>query len=306
MTISRRHFLGAPAALAAAAAPRTKMTIHLSAGSIGVKANTRTAIAYAAQHGFESIDADPGFLGGLSAAELEGLLGEMKAKGIVWAISGLRTEFRRDEETFQTTLKALPEQAAALKRGGVSRVTTWVSPASDTLSYIENFRQHARRLREVATILGDHGCRFGLEYVGPKTSWASRRYPFVHTMKEMRDLIAEIDRPNMGLVMDSWHWYTARDTVADLAALTNHDVVAIDLNDAPAGLAVDQQIDSARELPMATGVIDMKGFLNTLNKIGCDAPARAEPFNAALRKLPPEEALAATATAMKKAFALIE
>jgi hypothetical protein len=33
---------------------------------------------------------------------------------------------------------------------------------------------------------------------------------------------------------------------------------------------------------------------------------RAEPFNEAVRKMPPEDAVAATARAMKKAFALIE
>ena len=68
---------------------------------------------------------------------------------------------------------------------------TWLSPASDELTYVANFRQHARRLREVCKILGDHGLRFGMEYVGPMTSWTKGRYPFIHTMAEMKDLIAE-------------------------------------------------------------------------------------------------------------------
>ena len=52
-------------------------------------------------------------------------------------------------------------------------------------------------------------------------------------------------------------------------------------------------------------VIDLAAFLNALNKLGYDGPVRAEPFNQALRELPKEEAVAATAQAMKKAFALI-
>jgi len=52
-------------------------------------------------------------------------------------------------------------------------------------------------------------------------------------------------------------------------------------------------------------VIPLADFLNTLNALGCDAPARCEPFNAALRAMPPGQALAATAAAMRKAFALI-
>jgi sugar phosphate isomerase/epimerase len=49
-------------------------------------------------------------------------------------------------------------------------------------------------------------------------------------------------------------------------------------------------------------VIDVKTFLNALVKIGYDGPVRAEPFNAALRAMPREAAVAATATAMRKAF----
>lgn len=124
-------------------------------------------------------------------------------------------------------------------------------------------------------------------------------------MAEMRELIAEIDRENVGLVLDSWHWYTAGETVDDVRRLTNRDVVACDLNDAPRSVPVDQQRDGVRELPCATGVIDVRGFLAALAEIGYDGPVRAEPFNATLRTLPAEEAVAATAKAMKTAFALL-
>jgi len=168
-----------------------------------------------------------------------------------------------------------------------------------------NLRIHARRLREAAGILKDHGIRFGLEYVGPKTSWSTRRYPFVHTMAEMKELMAEIDRPNVGFVLDSWHWYTAGETKKDLLTLRADQVVSVDLNDAPAGIPVDQQADGKRELPAATGVIDAASFLGALQAIGYDGPVRAEPFNDAVRKMPPAEALAATKAAIDKAFGQI-
>jgi sugar phosphate isomerase/epimerase len=141
--------------------------------------------------------------------------------------------------------------------------------------------------------------------VGPKTLWTSRRYPFIHTMAEAKDLIAEIGTGNVGFVLDSWHWQMAGEGAAELKTLRNEDIVSIDLNDAPAGVPADQQIDSKRELPLETGVLDVKTFLNTLHGLGCDAPARCEPFNAALRALPPEQALAKVADAMKRAMALI-
>jgi len=289
----------------AASAASTRMKNQLDCGSIGVKAGTREALGFAVKYGFEAISADSAWLAKLSAGELSEFLAEMKSKGIGWGNAGVSVEFRKGDEDFRKTLDEFPARVAALQKAGANRVTTWISPVSDSLTYMENLKIHARRLREVATVLGDHNCRMGLEYVGPKTSWMARRFPFVHTMKEMKELIAEIGKPNVGFVLDSWHWFTAGETAADLATLTNKDIVSIDLNDAPAGLALDQQKDGQREIPCATGVIPLADFLNTLNKLGCDAPARCEPFNAPLRAMPPEQALETVSAAMKKAFALI-
>jgi sugar phosphate isomerase/epimerase len=93
--------------------------------------------------------------------------------------------------------------------------------------------------------------------------------------------------------------------LTDLLALKNAQVVSVDLNDAPAGVPIDQQQDGKRELPAATGVIDAAAFLNALNRIGYDGPVRAEPFNKAVNDLDDEPACEAVAKAMKKAFALI-
>lgn len=303
--MTRRELLTITAASTLYAAPRTKMTIQLDCGSIGVKANTPEALANAQSHGFDSITADSGWLAGLSESDLKRFLDEMKSKGIVWANSGLSVDFRKTDEEFQTGMKALPARAAALHRAGVTRVTTWISPASDSMTFLENLKQHGRRLREVATVLGDHGCVLGLEYVGPRTSWSTRRFVFVHNMREMRELFAEINKPNVGFVLDSWHWFTAQETVADLMTVKAREIISVDLNDAPAGITVELQKDGQRELPCATGVIPVGEFLNALNKLGCDAPVRAEPFNAPLRAMAPEEAVKTTAAAMKKAFAMI-
>jgi sugar phosphate isomerase/epimerase len=285
---------------------KRKFTMDLRCGAIGVRADPREAIELAHRYGFESVEPSADFLAKLPDAELEELLADLKGKSLVWGAAGLPVNFRADEDRFREGLEQLPELARGLQRAGVSRVGTWISPVHSSLTYLANFQQHARRLREVARILGDHGQRFGLEYVGPKTSWTKGRYPFVHTMEETKELIAEIGRDNVGLVLDSWHWYTAEETGADLLTLAGKDVVACDLNDAPSGVPVDEQMDSSRELPAATGVIDLEAFLSALVKIGYDGPVRAEPFNKKLSALPNEEAMAATAAAMKKAFALVD
>jgi len=262
-------------------------------------------IELAVRHGFESIEPQGEFLAGLSADKLAALQTSMKASGLVFGAAGLSVEFRQSEDKFAEGLKNLPALAAGLQRAGVRRVGTWLMSGHSSLSYVENFRQHARRLRLVAGVLKDHDLRLGMEYVGTKTIWTRQRYPFIHTLKEMRDLMAEIGTGNAGVVLDCWHWWQAEDTVAELLALKNEEVISADLNDAPSGVAKDQQVDGRRELPCATGVIDVGAFLKALNQIGYDGPVRAEPFNKPLNDLENDAACSATILALKKAVALL-
>jgi sugar phosphate isomerase/epimerase len=278
----------------------------LVTGAIGVRADQREAIRLAHAYGFESVAPAPAYLAGLSDTQLEQLCEDLKDKQLVWGAAGLPVDFRGDEARFEEDLKRLPPLAAALQRAGATRVGTWLSPTHNERTYLENFRLHVRRLRRVADVLAESDQRLGLEYVGPKTSWSASRYPFIHTMTETKELLAEIAMPNAGFVLDSWHWYTAGETVDDLLSLKGSEVVACDLNDAPAGIPVDQQRDGSRELPAATGVIDLGSFLRALVTIGYDGPVRAEPFNRELNALDNEAAVEATAAAMKKALRLLE
>jgi sugar phosphate isomerase/epimerase len=285
------------------AAPRTaRFTIDLVGGAIGVNADQPELIRLAIKHGFTSVQPNPHYLAGLPAGKIRQTVGLLEEAGIGWGSAGMPVEFRKDADKFNSDMKQFPKLAAALKTAGATRISTWLRPYHESLTWLANFKQHASRLREVCKVAGDNGLRFGVEYVGTKTLWTQERHPFIHTMAETKELISEVGQDNMGFVLDSWHWYTAGETANDIRTLTNKDVVACDLNDAPAGIPVDEQIDNRRELPAATGVIDVKSFLKALIDIGYDGPIRAEPFNQKLNAMDNEAACAATAKAIRKAF----
>ncbi len=281
------------------------MTIAMTPGSIGVKADQRRSIELAHYFGFESVQPFPNQLAALSDGENDDLRGELKAKGLAWAAAGLPIDFRKDEAKFAEDMKSWPRLANALERAGGTRVGTWLMPTHDSLTYLKNFKQTAARLREAAAVAGDHGLRLGLEYVGTKTLWTLRRYPFVHTMAETKELLAEINKPNVGFVLDTWHWWTSDESKQDILTLDNKDVVSCDLNDAPKGIPKEQQQDSKRALPVSTGVINMKSFLEGLIEIGYDGPVRAEPFSAELNAMDDHQACSKTVEAMRQAMALL-
>ena len=311
--LSRRQALSLLAAgsalvafpLRALAAASHRMTINLTCGMIGVQANQWEAVDLAHGHGFGSVEARPHELADLSETRLAELKEKMHSVRVVFGAAGLPVEFRQEESRFQEDLRDFPRLAAGLQRAGVHRVGTWLLPGHDELTHLQNLRRHAQRLGAVARILADHDLKLGLEYVGTKTLRDRFRFEFIHTMAETRELLAEIGRDNVGFVLDSWHWWNAGETGQDILSLQGSDVVAVDLNDAPAGIPRAEQVDGRRELPLATGVIPVAEFLRALQEIGYDGPVRAEPFNQPLNELGNEEACARTSEALHKAFALL-
>jgi sugar phosphate isomerase/epimerase len=283
-----------------------KMTINLMPGMIGVRANQRELIELAHAHGFESVEPMGGELARLSADQVKEVLATMRSKHVVFGAAGLPVDFRGEESKFDEGLRGLPEIAEALHRAEVTRMGTWIMPGHNSLTHLQNLKQHAKRLRQIADILAERKIRLGLEYVGTKTLRDRFHYEFVHTMAETKELIAEIGAKNVGLILDSWHWWNANETDKDILTLSADQIIACDLNDAPAGKPKEQQIDGQRELPLATGVIPVQSFLNALQKLGYDGPVRAEPFNKPLNDLDNEEACAKTFDAMQRAFALIK
>lgn len=291
--------------LCASATPDRKFYTILSLGRIGFHASFPESVELASKYGFEGLDTDPAYLSSLDDAGLRRLMDDLQKRNLKFGAAGLPVEFRKDPDAFNSDLKKLPTAAAVFQKAGIQRVSTWIMPCSSELTYLQNFRQHAERLRLCAEILADHGQKLGLEYVAPRTLWRSQKHPFIHTMSEMKELMVAIGADNLGIQLDSWHWFNAQETPQDILTLRGQDVITVDLNDAPAGLTLDQYQDGSRELPVATGVIPVKQFLDALVAIGYDGPIQAEPFNAALRAMPIDQACAKTSDALKKALRLI-
>lgn len=297
--------LAGPLAWASQISSKVKFYKNLGHGHIGVKADQRQALEYAVKYGFAGITPNPGEFEGKSAVEINEWMAAMKEKGVRYGSGGLPVEFRRDEDRFKKDLLQLPKQAGLLKQLGVSRVATWIMPGHNELTYLQHFELLKTRFREAAKVLKDYDIRLGLEFVGPRTSRERFRFAFACTQIDMMELVNAIGEPNVGLLLDSWHWYTSHGTVEELLRLSNKDIVHVHVNDAPSGVEVDQQVDNRRALPVTTGVIDMKGFINALVKIGYDGPVECEPFDQELRKMDADAALQKTSESLSRLWDLI-
>ena len=299
------HFAG-PFSQASQAKSKVKFYKNFAPGHLGMRANQKQALEYAVKYGFEGITPSPGEFQNKPASEIREWLGLMKEKGVRYGAGGLSVEFRRDEDRFKNDLAKLPKEAGVLKQLGVTRVATWIMPGHRELTYLQQFKLLTKRFREVAKVLKDNDIRLGLEFVGPRTSRSRSRFPFISSQIEMMELVEAIGTGNVGLLLDSWHWYTSHGTVDELLKLSNNDIVHVHVNDAPAGIDVDKQVDNRRALPATTGVIDLKGFINAMVKIGYDGPVECEPFDQQLRRMEPDAAVQKTSESLNRLWDLIE
>jgi sugar phosphate isomerase/epimerase len=276
----------------------------LSPGAINVKcSNLKDCISAAKRFGFEGVEFGAGEVADLVEFNGAGYVKQMFSDaGVKPAGSGLPTDWRGTDEKWHKDLEQLPRQAKAATAIGGNRMFTWIMPGSNDKPMDVNRRFHVDRFKPIAKILNEHGVRLGLEFIGPKTIRDSVKYPFIYRMEDMLSMAHEIG-PNVGLLLDCWHWYTSGGILADLYSLTSKQVVYVHVNDAPKGIHVDKQIDNTRDLPGATGVIDIKGFLKALDSIGYDGPVVPEPFKKDLADLKSDdERLKVVSESMNKIF----
>mgnify|MGYP005839279219 CR=1 FL=1 len=271
----------------------------LATGPIGVKADMATAAGLAAKHGFEGLHVSIGEVATMGVEQARQILAKA---GVRPAAFGFPLDYRRPEAEFAEGLQQLRSHCQVARALGLTRTSTWIPSWHDQMDFAENYAFHRERLGAAAAILKEYGIRLGLEFLGPKTLRDGKKFSFIHTMDGMLRLCSDIGTGNVGLLFDAYHWYTAGGTVADIDRLSDADVVDVHVNDAVAGVPRDQQLDQVRGLPGESGVIDLRGFLGGLARIGYSGPVMVEPFSARVRALPAEEAVRVTAEALQKVW----
>jgi sugar phosphate isomerase/epimerase len=269
---------------------------------IGIEADLGRSIELAQHHGYEGVDARMNSVADLIEEQsLDWLRDEFeKASVRPGYCSVLPGRVSVDESEWQQGVDQLPSLAKLAQALGYSRAVTVVLPFHEMLTFDENFDLHVKRLKQVAPILADHGISLGLEYVSPKTRRAGYEHPFIYDMKGMLKLCEATGAQNIGLLLDSFHWYCAGESTTDITRLKQEQVVVVHANDAIAERSIEEQVAFERDLPGASGVIDLAGFFKALQHINYDGPVTCEPMNKVLNNMEDDEAAALVSEALNR------
>jgi sugar phosphate isomerase/epimerase len=266
---------------------------NLSAGAIGIRnLSLADTIKLAKETGYAGIDFNIREAADLADQHgIDYVRNLFDSNGVRPGQWGLPVAWNQD--SWEEGLADLPKLAELGRDLGCTRTTTWCPPGSNDRPYEENYTWHISRFHPIAEVLSHYGCVFGIEFIGPKTMRDSFKYPFLYTMEDMLKLAADIGTGNVGLLLDAWHLYTAGGALDDLDKISAEDIVTVHINDAPAGVALDEQIDQVRCLPLETRVIDLPGFMRKLAQLGYDGPVTTEPFNKRINEIASSDPAAA-------------
>jgi sugar phosphate isomerase/epimerase len=237
----------------------------------------------AAKVGYPGVDVDLGAAMKAGLPATNALLEELKIKP---AAINLPVEFRKDDATFGKDLDQLGDAASFSAALGCPRMITWLMPSSKTPK-AELRALYLKRFRACADVLARSHVRLGLEFLGPLHLRQQEPYEFIWRMPEMLAFARECG-PNVGLLLDVWHWHHAGATTDDIIKAGKDGIVHVHFNDAPK-LPPDQIRDNERLMP-GEGVINLVGFLRALQQIGYQDALSVEVFGKFLEKMTPEDA----------------
>jgi len=129
--------------------------------------------------------------------------------------------------------------------------------------------ESVRVLNELCDIAARHDVSLAFEFLGqPDCS--------VPTLDLAHEIVRATDRPNLGLVIDSFHFYAGGSTIEMLEAVDPELIYVFHINDAE-DLPREELEDRHRLLP-GLGILPLREMIKAFRKIGYDKVASVEIF----------------------------
>src|SRR6266542_2451130 len=245
---------------------RIRPTLHGSQLR-GAKLSLEEKAALAKKYGYPGLDFSLGEV--RSAGGPEAVRALLAKHGLeastVGGVFGAR--LTDPDAEFEAGLEKVAENAREVAAAGGQRTGT-VLPCRTDLPKDEQWVRVVDRIRRVDRALAGTGVRLGMEFLGVKTLRLEQPHPFVQSMAEANRLLGETGARNVGLTLDSYHWYAGGDTLETIRDTPAEWIVLLHVNDAK-DLPREQLMDQDRLLP-GEGVIPLADWLKAIAATGFD------------------------------------
>ncbi|MER5638140.1 sugar phosphate isomerase/epimerase family protein [Kitasatospora sp. NPDC002227] len=213
---------------------------------------------------------------------LRGLLGE---DGIRPWHAGWNLRLGWEVDRWAQALADTPAAMDLTASLGACSGTLVLPHVDDTGAPIPPAAEVEDRIGAVADLAAVHGLNVCVEYMGLRP--ADPPENGVRTLAGTLEVLARVGRPNVGVLVDSYHWHLSGSP--SLKSIPPTMPLWVHFNDAPAGRAAQDLRDSDRVLP-GEGVIDLPRLLTELDAWGWTGPLSVELKHPDLHAMAPEQA----------------
>ena len=139
-------------------------------------------------------------------------------------------------------------------------------------------RESVRVLRELSRMAKPHGVRLAYEFLGFVDC-------SVNSLAQCAAIVEEVARPNVGLVLDTFHFFAGGSTLASIRAVDPRHIFMVHLNDVER--APRRKMHDALRLYPGKGIIPLRGILRELRGIGYTGKMSVEIFRPQYWSRPP-------------------
>jgi sugar phosphate isomerase/epimerase len=271
---------------------------NLSPSAIGVFARQSELLEIALTHRFKGLEID-----------INEVLRRAQASSVAQAcrylcsaqvrIGGFELPVRwaGDEKNFQADLSQLGLILEICNTLGADRCFTTIRPTCDQQPFHENFKFHVERLGKLADALARGNVKLALNFLASPAERADGGFEFIHQVDPLLTLVSSVQRDNVGLLLDAWHWWVGGGDLDKVRALRGDQVLSVRLADIPAGADLPAITDEQRLMPGDGGTIDSAALLAALDDLGYDGPVALAP-NPNMFKGQKREAIVSRASTM--------
>jgi 2-keto-myo-inositol isomerase len=240
-------------------------------GATTMRADLSTDIRAASAAGFDCLEIWASklriFLQANSTADLKSLFDEYMIEP--YSINSIESITFREAEAHGELLEECEELCRIASEINCPYVVVVPSPLPEDKSQSDVIEESVRVLEELGRIAERHNVALAFEFLGqPRCS--------VQTLAQAAEIVEQLARPNVGLVIDSFHFYAGGSRIESIDTLDAQKLFIFHINDAE-DLPREQLEDSHRLLP-GLGILPLKEIIGALRRINYDRVTSVEIF----------------------------
>ena len=241
-------------------------------GATTMRADLATDLQAAKSAGFDYVEIWAAklrnFLKERSTKELKDLFAESGLEPL--SINSIEHITFRDATAYESIKKECEELSKIAAAVGCPCIVVVPGPLPKGGASRESvISESIRVLNELCDISAEHGVSLAFEFLG-QTDCS------VPTLDLATEIVRAVNRKDLGLVIDSFHFYAGNSTVAMIEALDPALIQIFHINDAE-DLPREQLEDRHRLMP-GLGILPLRQMISAFRKIGYDKVASVEIF----------------------------